>query len=91
MYCVQENGPYLKGNKNDYYHGEKHSFFIYEIHRCNEALRNTTEVCDQDECQAQDPECAPESEIDEWLSTKKAIIKVIDNKIDFTNWIVPNH
>ena len=67
IYCVQEDAPHLLGEYADYLNGNNHTYFIYEIHRCSENLRNMTEVCDDGICQPKDPPCAPENEIDEWL------------------------
>ena len=34
-------------------------------------------------CQTVDPECASETEIDNWLSTKKAMFTIVNNKVGF--------
>ena len=50
------------------------SYVIYEIHKCNDATRLPD-----------DPECASDEEIDEWLADKKAGFRFISQKIDFND------
>ena len=60
----------------------KHSYLIYEIHRCHESLRDTTKLdpeCVGDSCESVDPECAEEEGIDEWLRTKKAMFRLLNS------------
>jgi len=45
---------------------------MYEIYKCHDAIKGPN-----------DPECASMDEINEWLTTKKVHIKIVDSKIDF--------
>lgn len=90
MYCVYDENAHLKGTMNDRVYNEDHSYLIYEIHRCHEAIRNTTQI-DPDcmsNCTTVDPPCASSSEIDEYTQYKKAMFRVIDTKVDYSNFAV---
>ena len=92
-YCVNDKEPFLKGTRNDQILKNDYAMFIYEIERCHEDLRNLTKLnpmCNdevgKETCDRVDPPCAKESEIDKWLSYKKAMYRVINNKIAFKNF-----
>ena len=93
VYCVHDNNAFLKGTRNDQILEHNYAMFIYEIERCHENLRNKDKLnplCKDEEgaetCDRVDPPCAKESQIDKWLSHKKAMYRVINNKMAFKNF-----
>ena len=76
MYCIQDPEAHLKGTMSDAVLLNEHSYLIYEIFRCHEAIRNKD----------LDPECAKESEIDDWTRSKKAMFRILDSKMNFNNF-----
>ena len=76
---------HLYGTKVDEVLKKKHSYLIYEIHRCDKELRDMTKtdpLCvgkPGTECETVDPECASEAEIDDWTRNKRAMFKLINS------------
>ena len=86
---MHDQNAELVGTKNDEVYLKKHSYFIYEIHRCNDGIRDKTKInpsCSGDDCETVDPPCMLPAEIDDWTKTKRAMFKVINNKVDFTDF-----
>jgi hypothetical protein len=65
---------YLQGTKSSSFAEEKEVLVIIEILKCTEETRLPD-----------DPECADREAINEWINTKKAFFKVLNNKMDFDN------
>ena len=89
MYCVDDNHVHLMGTKNDEILYNDSSFLIYEISRCNNDLRNMDPLditCTGNSCETVDPPCASETEIDKWTESKRAMFRIINNKIDINNF-----
>lgn len=55
---------------------------IIELAKCHDEIRNDT--IDLSTGEPYDPECKKPEEIEEWLKNKRAYIRMINDKIDFT-------
>ena len=73
-YCTEDENIYFQGTRDSAVNRMEHAYVIIEVHVCNNGTKKED-----------DPECATEDEIEEWIATKQIQLKVIDNKIDFTN------
>ena len=72
----------LFGTKVDEVIKNKHSYLIYEIHRCRPDERDMNKVdpsCSGEKCLTVDPECASEKEIDDWTKNKRAMFKLLNS------------
>ena len=67
----------MQGVRDSALHKENHSYLIYELHRCNNEVRESLNITQP---------CASDTEIDEFLSRKKVGFRVLQYKIDFTNY-----
>ena len=56
FYCAQNKDIVLRGTRDSAYLARNHSYVIYQIRRCSEALG--------------DSQCASEEEIDKWTEHK---------------------
>ena len=60
--------------------GKDHSYVVYEIIKCHDAIRNTDPIpgCKGNDCEV-DPQCAKEpGAIDDWIKKKRLVFKVIN-------------
>ena len=68
MYCPTDYALHLSGSRDSKIQKEDHSYVIYEVLKCTEAVREEL---------GYDKECRPIEEIDAWLEGKKLGFKVI--------------
>ena len=64
----------MEGNRDSVYNLKDSSYVVYEIHKCTDALR-----------EPDDPKCATDEKIEEWLVNKYAQFRFINQKIDFND------
>ena len=65
----------MQGTRDSRVERKDHSYLVYEFLKCHEQIRNEG-----------DPECASLQEINEWLRTKSVHLRVLDSKVDFSNF-----
>lgn len=74
QYCVDNEDVYLQGTRDSATLKQEHAYIVYEIWRCTDDPSRKMEGY---------PDCAPQEEIEAWMSSKLATMKVINTKIDF--------
>jgi hypothetical protein len=65
---MENDGAYLQGTRDSKVSKVDHAYVIYELWRCNDNIRKLN-----------DPPCATEEIIDNWLKGKKVGFRVINN------------
>ena len=75
FYCADHPEIYLKGNLDSLTLQKDHAYIIFEVKPCKDENRDK-----------KDPLCASNDEIDKWLEPKKLIVKVINQKGDFSSY-----
>jgi len=101
MYCLTDDNVVLQGTMDSEVQKKSYSYVIYIIKRCHDEIRNKTLIqpscdptihdcrgCNPDKeiCAPVDPECAPETDIDNWTKTKRVYFTVLNDKIDFNKY-----
>ena len=73
LLCSPDDSVYLQGTRDSKVALKEHSYLIYEFLKCTESQRKDG-----------DPPCESMKNINKWLSTKAAHMRVLNMKIDFT-------
>ena len=73
LLCSTDESVYLQGTRDSKVALQEHSYLIYEIVKCTKDSRKDG-----------DPPCETMGNINKWLSTKAAHMRVLNKKVDFT-------
>lgn len=75
FYCADDPDIHVKGTQDgSMMESIDHSFIMYEIERCTDAIRNQNKLdstCEGSECATVDPKCAGSKEMEKWTKRKR--------------------
>ena len=77
QFCPNDKELVMEGLRDSAIFRKSHSYIRYELQRCNDEVRNSLGI---------EKECASEEEINNFIERKKVSFRVIQDKIDFTNY-----